>query len=220
MIPESATEWYQFTCASCQATWTGQYQVRRATDDAGQTKTFYVSHGLPCDSPALAQTACPGCGHAPVRAELLSIPPGRDLPAPAHQRHHGAPHCYGPLNTSRRFRFKAIVSLDRGGWHPQRPAAQYPEEARDPAAARYPEETRSLMVHVPAPGSHDAGSFLPAVIVRDDEQPLRPGDSYVTVTISVPGGEASRLFSPGSHFELWAGTDVGHGAVSRRVVFA
>jgi len=214
MIPESATEWYQFICASCQATWTAQYQVRRVTGDAGETRTFYVSHGLPCDSPALAQTACPGCGHAPVRAELLSIPPGRDLPAPARRRHHGAPHCYGPLNTSRRFRFKAIVSLDRAGWHPQPSAAPYQAEAR------YPEETTSLVVHVPAPDPDEAGSFLPAVIVRDDEQPLRPGDSFVTVTISVPDGEASRLFCPGSHFALWAGTDVGHGAVSRRVVFA
>jgi hypothetical protein len=212
VIPETATEWYQFTCACCQAMWTSQYEVRRVTDDAGQVRAFYMSHGLPCDVPALAQAACPGCGHAPVRAELLSIPPGRDLPVPSARRqlpHQSAPHCYGALDASRRFTFKAIVSLDRAGWHPRQPVAQSPEE------------TRSLVVHVQAPpDSHDAGSFLPAVIVRDDEQPLRPGDSYVIVTISVPSGEASRLFSPGSHFALWAGTDVGHGAVSRRVVFA
>jgi hypothetical protein len=207
MIPETATEWYQFTCACCQATWTSQYQVRRVTD-AGQAWAFYMSHGLPCDAPALAQAACPGCGHAPVRAELLAAPPGRDLPAPRQLPRHSAPHCYGSLDASRRFTFKAVVSLERTGWHPRPPVAQYPEE------------TRSLMVHVPTPDSHDAGSFLPAVIVRDDEQPLRPGDSYVIVTISVPSGEASRLFSPGSHFALWAGTDVGHGAVSRHVVLA
>ena len=76
------------------------------------------------------------------------------------------------------------------------------------------------MVRMPDPDTDGTGSFLPAVIARDDEQPPRPGDSHVIVTVSVPGGEAPALLSPGSHFALCAGTDVGHVTVSRRVFFS
>lgn len=212
MTPETATEWYQFTCPRCQTRLTVRYQVRRVTDDAGQTRSFYTRHRLPCEAPARAQVTCPSCGHAPIRAELLGTPPASGLaaaPAAANAGHHAAPHRHGPLDASRRFTFKAVISLSLDsphGRHPRQPTTQ----------DRW--ETRALMVRVPDPDG--TGSFLPAVITRDDEQPLRPGDSHVIVTISVPGGEAPGLFSPGSHFALWAGTDVGSGTVSRRVFFS
>lgn len=208
MTPETATEWYQFTCHRCRAQWNGPYQVRRFTDDAGRDRVLYTRHGQPCEAPARAQTACPACGHSPVQVDLLVTPPARELPAPAaagRAGHPVLPHRYEPLDASRQFLFKAVISLGSfTGCRPQN-------------AARSEPEVRSLMVRVPDPDERGTGSFLPAVIARDDDLPLLPGDGNVVVTISVPSGEAPALFSPGSRFALWAGTDVGQGVVTRRV---
>lgn len=207
---EPATEWYQFTCNRCGARWNGRYQVRRLTDDAGRDRVFYTRHGLPCEAPARAQTACPACGHVPVRVDLLFVPPARELSAPAASGRTGPPappHRYGRLDASRRFLFKAVISL--GNFTGLRPHD----------AAHSGLEIRSLMVRIPDPDERGTGSFLPAIIARNDDLPLRPGDSHVVVTISVPSGEASARFSPGTRFALWAGTDVGEGVVTRRVFF-
>lgn len=213
MIPENATEWYQFTCPRCAARWSIHYEVRRVTDDAGQVRNFYTSHGLPCESPVHAQAICTSCGHAPVHAELASGPPDRDLPAPAAAGGGGqpaVPRRYGVLHAWRRFTFEAVISLD---------AASPSGHQLGRQAAPYPAQTRALMVHVPPQGGPGKGDYLPAIITRRDEQPLAPGDSHVTVTISVPEEEASGVFPPGRHFALWSGNDVGHGTVLRRVLF-
>jgi hypothetical protein len=213
MITESAVEWYRFTCPRCLAQWVAHYEVRSFTDDAGQLRSFYRCHGLPCEAPAHAEAACPICHHAPARAELLSQPVTGTIPERPAVSRPGQPAIWrrhGPMTVWRQFKFKAIISLD--------PAAQLPA-ARFPAAP-YPAETHSVMVHAWAPGLPGSDRYFPAVIVRDDEQALRPGDSDVIVTISVPDDEASEFFSPGRPFALWTGTDVGHGTVSRHVFFS
>ena len=208
MITENAVEWYRFTCPQCLTQWVAHYQVRSSTDDSGTPRSFYRCHGLPCEAPARAQAACPLCRHIPVRAELLSQPAADTIPEPPAASRPGQPAIrppHRPLTRLRQFKFKAVISLD--------PAAQLP-------ATQYPAETHSVMVHASPPGLPGSGRYFPAVIVRDDEQALRPGDSGVIVTISVPDDEASEFFSSGRPFALWTGTDVGHGTVSRHVFFS
>jgi hypothetical protein len=214
MITESTVEWYRFTCPRCQAQWVAHYEVGRFTDDAGQSRSFYRCHGLPCQAPARAESACPVCGHAPVRAELpdtsgrtrtpaadtLPEPPAPPLPGPA-----AADRRQRPMTVWRQFKFKAVISLD--------PAARLP-------AADHSAETHSIMVHASRPDQPGSDRYFPAVIARDDEQPLSPGDSRVAVTISVPDDEASEFFSPGRPFSLWTGTDIGHGTVLLHVFFS
>ena len=206
MITESTVEWYRFTCPRCQAQWVAHYEVGRFTDDADQSRSFYRCHGLPCEAPARAESACPVCHHAPVRAELLDRaaadmlpePPAAPLPGPPAGHHR-------PMTVWRQFKFKAVISLD--------PAARLP-------ATQYPAETHSVMVHASRLDLPGSDRYFPAVIARDDEEPLSPGDSRVAVTISVPDDEAAEFFSPGQPFALWSGTDVGHGTVLLHVFFS
>jgi hypothetical protein len=213
MITESAVEWYRFTCPQCLTQWVAHYEVRSFTDDTGQPRSFYRCHGLPCEAPAHAEAACPICHHIPARAELLSQPATDTIPEPPAASRPGQPAIRPPrggMTVWRQFKFKAVISLD--------PAAQLP--AAPLPAAQYPAEAHPLMVHAAPPGLPGSDRYFPAVIVRDDEQALRPGDSRVIATISVPDDQASEFFSPGRPFALWTGTDVGHGTVSRHVFFS
>ena len=163
MITESAVEWYRFTCPQCLTQWVAHYEVRSFTDDAGTPRSFYRCDGVPCEAPARAQAACPICRHIPVRAELLSQPATDTIPEPPAASRPGQPATrdhHGPVTVWRQFKFKAVISLD--------PAAQLP-------ATQYPAETHSVMVHASRPGLPGSGRYFPAVIVRDDEQALRPG---------------------------------------------
>ena len=208
MITENAVEWYRFTCPRCLAQWVAHYEVTSFTDDAGQPRSFYRCEGLPCEAPARTEVACPVCHSAPARAELLSQPAAAAVPEPPAasspgQRADRRPP--RPMTVWRQFKFRAVISLDPG-------ARLLP--------THYPAETHSVMVRAQAPAAPGSGRYFPAVIIRDDEQPLRPGDSGVNATISVPDDEAAEFFSPGRPFALWTGTDVGHGTVTRHVFFS
>ena len=37
------------------------------------------------------------------------------------------------------------------------------------------------------------------------------------VTITLAANQPGSFFGPGQHFTLWAGGDIGHGVISRRV---
>jgi hypothetical protein len=103
----------------------------------------------------------------------------------------------------KQFRFKAVVSLDRSG--------------QQPPGGQYPSGTHSLMVRAPCRDQPGLRKYFPAVIFRDDEQPLSPGDTGVIVTIRIADDDAPNFFCPGQPIALWNGGDVGHGTVSRRV---
>ena len=61
--------------------------------------------------------------------------------------------------------------------------------------------------------------FFPAVITRDDEQPLQAGPhALVTITLTSHGAQAP--LTSGERFALWAGDDIGHGIISRQVYTA
>jgi GTPase len=71
---------------------------------------------------------------------------------------------------------------------------------------------------VQAPRLHSPGGTrtFPAEICWDDEQPLCPGD-HAEVAITVTDDEAPDFLDGGQRFVLWAGEDVGHGTIIRRV---
>jgi hypothetical protein len=60
---------------------------------------------------------------------------------------------------------------------------------------------------------------FPVTIYRVDDQPLRRGDASVVVTLEVVGDDACQHLPAGQRFTVWNGTDIGHGVISRRVVF-
>ena len=75
------------------------------------------------------------------------------------------------------------------------------------------------MVHTRQPGHADGGSYFPAVITRDDEQPLQAGThALVTITLTSQGKQAP--LTSGDRFALWGGDDIGHGIISRQVYTA
>ena len=97
------------------------------------------------------------------------------------------------------FTFKALVTL---------------EDAEQPAGRL----ARSLALRGHCAGPPVRTMMFNARIVADDDEPLRPGDRHRVVTITVIDDRAARFFSPGRHFEVLTGHEVGHGTVSRRLV--
>jgi hypothetical protein len=75
------------------------------------------------------------------------------------------------------------------------------------------------MVHARCLVEPGYDKYFPAVLTRDDEQPLSPGD-HAIVTVTLVDDEAPAFFAPGQHFTVWQGADVGQGIVSRRVFCA
>lgn len=54
-----------------------------------------------------------------------------------------------------------------------------------------------------------------ALVTSDDS--TMPGDPHLIVTLVVLGDDACDYLSPGEHFALWRGRDVGRGVVTRRI---
>jgi len=109
------------------------------------------------------------------------------------------------VSAVKQFRFRAVVTFDA--------------TASEGPARRYPSGTLALMVHTRQPGHADGDSYFPAVITRDDEQPLPTGThALVTITLTSQGTQAP--LTSGELFALWAGDDIGHGIISRQVYTA
>jgi hypothetical protein len=102
----------------------------------------------------------------------------------------------------RSYRFRALVTL----------AAPAPEVP----ASHYAGGPHGVMVHACPPGKPGCDRYFPAAVCRDDETPLRPGE-HAVVTITLADDQAGGFFGPGQHFTVWAGGDVGHGVITRRV---
>jgi hypothetical protein len=58
--------------------------------------------------------------------------------------------------------------------------------------------------------------FFSTMVTPSDGSPL-PGSGHVRVSMLLVGDDAGEYLGPGERFELWRGTDVGHGVVSRRL---
>ena len=108
-------------------------------------------------------------------------------------------------------RFRALIALDPAG---PRPAG--PSRSPRGSAQRYLNHTHALMVQAPRLRSPGGTRIFPAEICWDDEKPLSPGD-HAEVTITVIDDEASEFLDGGQRITLWAGGNVGHGTITRRV---
>jgi hypothetical protein len=110
----------------------------------------------------------------------------------------------------RQVRYRAIIALDPEGQH--RTAGH---AAR--VAPEYLCHTRGLMVRASCLRAPARSRSFPAELCWDDEQPLHPGDRHV-VTITVVDDDAPAFLGAGQRITLWAGSEVGHGTISRRVL--
>jgi hypothetical protein len=105
-------------------------------------------------------------------------------------------------------RFRAVVTLD--------PADAHPGTALHPVPRQFPNHTHALMLRPTGPRESGESGLFPAEICMDDQDWLRCGE-HAVVTITVNHDLAATFFRAGQHFTLWAGGDVGHGVISRRV---
>jgi hypothetical protein len=56
-----------------------------------------------------------------------------------------------------------------------------------------------------------------ALVSCEDEAPFRPHGHQMLVTLRLAGDDVTDYFESGGHFDLWLGSDVGHGIVTRRL---
>jgi len=104
----------------------------------------------------------------------------------------------------KQYKFTALVTLDQAGEKPGM-------ECQD--------ITHSIMVKCGNLRHPELRRYFPALIWRADEQPLRPGDSNVIVTIGITDDDACDYFACGQQVTLWNGRACGHGTIARRVFF-
>ncbi len=102
----------------------------------------------------------------------------------------------------KRYKYQALLTL-------------YPRE-RGGLEASLPAETRCLVLRAQQRGTHRSKLFSSVVTTMDD-RPLAAGDRCRMVTMQVNGDDAREYVGPGEHFDLWFGTDIGHGVVSRQM---
>ena len=79
----------------------------------------------------------------------------------------------------------------------------------------------------PRPQSADAVAHVDAIIAArtlnrpvvdgEDDGPFRAGSPQIMVTLRVVGDDISDYLEIGSHFNLWLGSDIGRGIVTRRL---
>jgi hypothetical protein len=59
--------------------------------------------------------------------------------------------------------------------------------------------------------------IFPALINSYQDEALRPESRRIIATLRVTGDDVDDYLHIGSHFDLWAGGDVGEGVVTRRL---
>lgn len=101
----------------------------------------------------------------------------------------------------KRYKFQALVALD-----PLQDTAT--TTALSGSACR-------MVVRAEHPETHRHKIFS-ALVSSSEGAMLRPGD-HVLLTMRVLGDDVGDYLTPGDHFALWRGHDIGHGVVSRRL---
>lgn len=101
------------------------------------------------------------------------------------------------------YKYRALVKLDPAG----------PGRRADPAL---PETGGRLVVRAQHHDTHRSKIFS-ALISATSDEPLRPTDHSIQLTMTVLGDDACDYLEAGDTFALWRGHDIGHGVISRRL---
>jgi hypothetical protein len=100
----------------------------------------------------------------------------------------------------KRHKYQALVTFDR---QPDGSVASLPGPACRMVVCGHHHQTK-------------ASQFFSALISADGSAPPQPGGGSL-ITLHVLGDDCADYLEPGDHFELWRGSKIGHGVVSRRV---
>jgi hypothetical protein len=64
---------------------------------------------------------------------------------------------------------------------------------------------------------HNRNQLYTALVSCDGDGPFEPGSSQMLVTLQLAGDDVPDYLAVGSHFDLWLGSDVGEGIITRRM---
>jgi hypothetical protein len=106
------------------------------------------------------------------------------------------------MRDMKRYKFQALV--------------HFSPQVAGQAAELPPGLTRYLVVRGEHREDHHSKIFS-AMVTRDTEALPQRAEKSSTVTMVVVGDDVPQYLEPGDHFVLWAGDDIGHGVVSRRL---
>jgi hypothetical protein len=100
------------------------------------------------------------------------------------------------------YKFQALVKLNPG-------ADGNPCEKLGPAPRR-------IVLRGHNDDSH-SNQLYTALVNCDDDGPIKPGSSQQVVTLRLVGDDVPEYLEVGSEFDLWLGSDVGKGIITRRL---
>jgi hypothetical protein len=103
----------------------------------------------------------------------------------------------------KRYKYQALVTL-----YPPHDGTPRPELGTDP---------RRMVVRAMNDESRRSQVFTALVSSDDNGRPFRPGADQVIVTLRLAGDDVGDHLHVGGHFDLWLGSDVGQGVVTRRL---
>jgi hypothetical protein len=101
-----------------------------------------------------------------------------------------------------RYKYQALVTIFDSG--------------KDGAAGRLGPAPRRMVVRG---RNHDSGDnkVFAALVSSEEEIPSRTGSRRQLATLRLTGDDVADYIGIGDHFDLWLGSDVGEGVVTRRL---
>jgi hypothetical protein len=103
----------------------------------------------------------------------------------------------------KRYKFQALVTLHDSG--------------KGGPAAQLNASPRRMVVRSRNHDSGDSRVFAALVTCEEDEAGFRPGSRRRLATLRLAGDEVADYIGIGDHFDLWLGSNVGEGIVTRRL---
>jgi len=105
----------------------------------------------------------------------------------------------------KRYKYHALVRLDadEGGGH---------------GGTALPESGGRVVLRARHHQTHDSKMFS-ALVTGPSGDPIRPAGHSLRLTMTVLGEDVSSYLEAGDSFALWRGHDIGHGVISRRLLF-
>ncbi len=103
----------------------------------------------------------------------------------------------------KQYKFQALVTL-------------YEDSDGQPQARLGPAPRRMVLRGRNEESRHS--QLYAALVSCDDDGPFRPRSARRLVTLRVTGDDVADYLGIGGHFDLWLGSNVGEGIVTRRLV--